>query len=141
MSFDPASDYPLGQKRPDLVSTPSGLPLDEVTLASMRDGRLTWEDLRATPETLQRQAAIADAAGRGALSDNLGRAAELASIPSETILEIYTALRPHRSTEGELAAWAEWLDDAGAPSTAGFVREAIEVYTQRGLLAGARTRI
>ena len=141
MAFDPASEYPLGQKRPDLVSTPSGLSLDDVTLDSMRKGRLTWEDLRATPETLRRQAAVAYAAGRGALSDNLGRAAELASIPAETILEIYTALRPHRSTEDELEAWATWLDEAAAPLTAAFVREAIDVYTKRGLLAGDRARV
>jgi propanediol dehydratase small subunit len=136
MGFDPSSDYPLGQKRPDLVSTPSGLALDDVTIDAMRQGRLTWEDLRATPATLQRQAEVADAAGRKALSDNLGRAAELAAIPSDTILDIYTALRPHRSTTDELADWAERLDTAGAPLTAGFVREAIEVYAKRGLLAG-----
>jgi propanediol dehydratase small subunit len=141
VAFDPVSDYPLGQKRPDLVSTPSGLALDDVTIDAMRQGRLSWEDLRATPETLRRQAAVADAAGRRALSDNLARAAELASIQSETIFEIYTALRPHRSTEEELVAWVERLDDAGAPLTAEFLREAIEVYAKRGLLAGEPPRI
>jgi propanediol dehydratase small subunit len=141
MGFDPSSDYPLGQKRPNLVSTPSGLALDDITLDAMREGRLTWEDLRATPETLRRQAAVAEAAGRGALSDNLGRAAELAAIPSETILEIYTALRPHRSTAGELEAWAARLEESGASLTAHFVREAIEVYAKRGLLAGDRAGV
>ncbi len=141
MAFDPASDYPLGQKRPDLVSTPSGLALDDVTIDSMRQGRLTWEDLRATPETLRRQAAVAEAAGRRALSDNLGRAAELASIPSDAILGIYTALRPHRSTEDELETLAARLSEAGAPLTADFVREAAEVYVKRGLLAGDRARV
>ena len=107
----------------------------------MREGRLAWEDLRATPETLRRQAAVAEAAGRTALADNLGRAAELAAIPSDTILEIYTALRPHRSSEDELEAWAARLDEAGAPLSAAFVREAIEVYARRGLLAGDRDRV
>jgi propanediol dehydratase small subunit len=141
VAFDPASDYPLGEKRPDLVSTPSGLALDDVTIDAMREGRLTWEDLRATPETLRRQAAVAGAAGRSALSDNLGRAAELASIPSETILEIYTALRPHRSTEEQLVACVERLEAADAPMTAEFLREAVEVYAKRGLLAGDRARV
>jgi propanediol dehydratase small subunit len=141
MAADPVSDYPLGQKRPDAVSTPSGVPLDDVTVEAMREGRLAWEDLRATPETLRRQAAVAEAVGRRALADNLGRAAELATIPSDTILEIYTALRPHRSSEEELAAWAARLDGAGAPLSAAFVREAIDVYARRGLLAGDRDRV
>jgi propanediol dehydratase small subunit len=141
VAFDPASDYPLGQKRPGLVTTPSGLPLDEVTVEAMREGRLRWEDLRATPETLRAQADVAEAAGRAPLADNLVRAAELATIPSETILEIYTALRPHRSTAAELEAWAARLDDAGAPLTATFVREAAEVYAKRGLLGGAHKPI
>ena len=32
MGFDPVNDYPLGSKRPELVSTPTGIPLGEVTL-------------------------------------------------------------------------------------------------------------
>jgi propanediol dehydratase small subunit len=141
MAADPVSDYPLGQKRPETVSTPSGVALDDVTVDAMREGRLAWEDLRATPETLRQQAAVADAVGRTALADNLRRAAELAAIPSETILEIYTALRPHRSTKDGLEAWATRLDEAGAPLSAAFVREATEVYVRRGLLAGDRDRI
>src|SRR5919201_472207 len=124
MAFDPASDYPLGAKRPDLVTTPSGLPLEEVTLEALREGRLSGDDLRATPETLRRQSAVALAAGRKALADNLARAAELATIPRETILEIYTALRPHRSTASELAQWAERLEvEFAAPLSAKFVGE------------------
>ena len=38
MAFDPTVDYPLGSRRPDLVETPSGLALDEVTLESARAG-------------------------------------------------------------------------------------------------------
>ena len=65
------------------------------------------------------------------------RAAELASLPDETILEIYTALRPRRSTAEELEEWATRLDGIGAPATAAFVREAAEAYARRGILAGA----
>ena len=136
MEFDPGSDYPLGAKRPDLVRTPSGLGLDEVTLDALRLGRLSGDDLRATSETLGRQSEVALAAGRPALADNLARAAELVAIPDETLLEIYTALRPHRSTLAELEAWAERLEsELAAPLTAAFVREAGGAYARRGLLS------
>jgi propanediol dehydratase small subunit len=142
MGFDPGADYPLGLKRPDLVSTPAGHALDEVTLDAVRDGRIGAEDLRATPETLRRQAAIALAAGRPQLADNLTRAAELASVPSETILEIYTALRPNRSSAEELEGWARRLESEWeAPLTAAFVREAKDVYAERGLLAGEPAQV
>jgi propanediol dehydratase small subunit len=64
------------------------------------------------------------------------RAAELAPLPDETILAIYTALRPGRSTAAELEGWAAQLDEGGAAETAAFVREAARVYAGRGLLAG-----
>jgi propanediol dehydratase small subunit len=141
VEFDPSSDYPLGQHRPDLVSTPSGLALDDITLDAMREGMLRWEDLRATPETLRRQADVAAAAGRAPLARNLARAAELATLPADTILEIYAALRPHRSTADELEAWAQRLEEASAPLDAAFVREAAEVYAKRGLLAADRVGV
>jgi propanediol dehydratase small subunit len=106
-----------------------------LTLDAVRAGEIGPEELRATPETLRRQSAVALAAGRTQLADNLARAAELADVPSETILEIYTALRPHRSTAAELAAWADRLErELAAPLTATFVREAASAYTERGLL-------
>ena len=136
MDFDPARDYPLGEKRPDIVTTPSGLPADEVTLEALRSGRLDPADVRATAETIRRQAAVAQAAGREQLAENLLRAAELAAVPEQTVLEIYTALRPRRATAAELEAWAERLErELAAPLTAEFVREALHVYELRGLLA------
>jgi propanediol dehydratase small subunit len=135
MGFDLYSDYPLGTRRPDLVRTPTGLGLDELTLDAVRAGRIGPDDLRATPETLRRQSAVALAAGRTQLAENLARAAELATVPSETILEIYTALRPHRSTVEELEGWAERLEtELGAPLCAAFVREAAAACVERGLL-------
>jgi len=136
MTFDPATDYPLGTRRPDLVETPSGLPLEEVTLAAARDGMLVASDVRATPTTLRRQAAVARAAGRTQLADNLERAAELASVPDDELLEIYTALRPGRSSAAQLEERAARLDELGAAKTAAFVREAADAYRERGLLAG-----
>jgi propanediol dehydratase small subunit len=133
---DPRSEYPLGTRRPDLVRTPSGLALSELTLDALRAGSISPEDVRATPETLRRQGAIARAAGRTQLAENLERAAELAGVPDDVILAIYTALRPGRSTAEELEAWAVRLEselDAGGVAT--FVREAREAYEARGLFA------
>lgn len=134
MSFDPIRDYPLGSRRPDLVSTLGGTPLAEVTLEAVRAGRISARDARATPETLRRQAAVASAAGRQPLAESLERAAELARVPDGELLEIYTSLRPGRSTSAQLEAWAARLDGYGAERTAAFVREAAAVYEQRGLL-------
>lgn len=136
VEFDPTRDYPLGHRRPDLVTTPSGLRQADVTLDALRAGTVDGDDVRATAETIKRQAAVALAAGRMPLAENLLRAAELAAVPADTVLEIYTALRPRRATAAELEAWAERLEhELAAPRVATFVREALAVYAQRGLLA------
>ncbi len=138
MAFDPTNDYPLGLRRPDLVSTPGGLALEDLTLARVRDDALPASEIRATPQTLRLQADVARAAGREQLARNLERAAELASVPDELLLEVYTALRPRRATADELEAWAVRLDEDGANDTAAFVREAATAYAERGLLADVR---
>jgi propanediol dehydratase small subunit len=135
VAFDPIADYPLGAKRPDLVRTPGGLGLEELTLDALRSGRLEASEMRATAETLELQAQVALAAGRVQLAANLERAAELTGLPDEVILEVYTALRPHRSTADDLESWADRLEsDFQAPITAAFVREARTVYAKRNLL-------
>jgi propanediol dehydratase small subunit len=134
--FDPVIDYPLASRRPDLVRTPSGLSLDEITLGALHDGRVEAGDVRATPDTLGRQAEVARAAGRPQLAETLERAAELTAVPDALVLEIYTALRPGRADAGELDALAERLErEYGAARVAGFVREAAATYAERGLLA------
>ncbi|MCC6223972.1 MAG: glycerol dehydrogenase [Thermoleophilia bacterium] len=134
-AFDPRTDYPLGTRRPELVTTPAGVPLDRVDLAALREGRIGAADLRASGETLGRQAAIAAASGREQLAASLARAAELAAVPDEVILGVYTALRPRRATAGELEAWAERLErEHDAPAAAAFVREARAAYAARDLL-------
>jgi propanediol dehydratase small subunit len=136
VDFDPANDYPLGTRRPDLVSTPGGVALADVTLEALRSGELDGGDIRATPATLLLQAEVARAAGRTQLAESLERAAELAAVPDALLLEIYTALRPGRATAAELEEWAARLDGHDASNTAAFVREAAAAYTGRGLLAG-----
>lgn len=135
MSFDPTRDYPLGTRRPDLVSTPGGLPLAEVTLDALRAGRVSADEIRATPETLRMQSAVALAAGRVQLAENFERAAELADVPDDLLLAVYTALRPGRATAVELEEWAARLEGYAATKTAAFVREAAAAYEDRGLLA------
>ena len=137
MAFDPKSDYPLGTRRPDLVSTPGGIPLDEVTLEAVRTGAVGAGEMRATPETLRLQSEVALAAGRTQLAESLDRAAELAAVPDELLLEVYTALRPRRASAAELEEWASRLEGYDAVKTAAFVREASAVYAARGLLADA----
>jgi len=133
--FDPRHDYPLGTRRPDLVTTPSGVPLTEVTLDALRAGKIDGDEIRATPATLRLQAEVARSAGRLPLAASLERAAELAAVPDELLLAVYTALRPRRATRAELENWAARLTGHGATKTAAFVREAASAYAQRGLLA------
>ena len=135
MSFDPIRDYPLGTERPDLVTTPGGLPLAEVTLEALRAGRVGAREMRATASTLRMQADVARTAARPELAESLERAAELSAVPDELLLDVYTALRPGRSTAAALEERAARLEEYGATATAAFVREAAAVYLERGLLA------
>lgn len=137
MAFDPRNDYPLGSRRPDLVTTRGGLPLADVTLETVRSGTIAADEIRATPATLSLQADVARAAGRSQLAANLDRAAELAVVPDELLLDVYTALRPRRATAEELEGWAAKLEGLEAVKTAAFVREAAAAYAQRGLLVDA----
>ncbi|MGI9586001.1 MAG: diol dehydratase small subunit [Acidimicrobiia bacterium] len=133
--FDPRTDYPIGERRPDLVRTPRGLSVDELTMENLRAGEIPEDEFRTAAPTLRLQAEVARVANRGQLADNLDRAAELASIPDDIILEVYTALRPRRSSAGDLEEWAKALEDRyDAPATAAMVREAAHAYAEQGLL-------
>ncbi|GAA4574835.1 diol dehydratase small subunit [Planotetraspora kaengkrachanensis] len=135
--LDPLHDYPLASHRPELISTPTGKRLDEITMQAVLDGEVTAEDLRITAATLRLQARIADSVGRPQLARNFRRAAEMAALPDEEVLRIYNALRPRASTKRELAAIADELErDHSATLCARLVREAAEVYERRGVLAG-----
>jgi propanediol dehydratase small subunit len=121
------ADYPIAEKRPDLVRAPSGLQFDEITLEAVMEGRVAMQDLRVTAEALCAQAGIAEAAGRPQLAENLLRAAELVSVPEEKILAIYNALRPGRATREHLLALADELESRfAAGRCAQLIREAAE---------------
>lgn len=118
----------------ETVRTASGRTLDELNIEALRASGLTAEDFRISAETLRRQADGAEAAGYRQLAENLRRAAELTSVSNQEVLDIYNALRPGRSTYDELIALAGRLEnDLDAPLTAAFVREAAEVYAERGI--------
>jgi propanediol dehydratase small subunit len=111
----------------------SGRAVSELTLEAVRDGELSLSDLRIHPETLERQAAVADAHANPQLAENLRRAAELTRLRDDEVLAIYDALRPGRSTPVRLAELAAGLADRGLPRCAALLTEAAEVYASRGL--------
>lgn len=129
------ADYPLGKKRPDLVQTPTGKSLNQITLQNAIRDKIQAEDVRITPETLNMQAQIAEQVNRTQFAHNLRRAAELTAIPDQRVLEIYNAMRPYRSTKLELMAIADELEHTyNAQINAAFVRQAADVYEKRNRL-------
>jgi propanediol dehydratase small subunit len=134
-TLDAKKDFPLAEKRPELVKSMKGLNLNEITLEKVVAGELSFDDVKIRPETLEYQAQIAESAGRPRIAANLRRAAEMTRIPDERLLQMYDALRPYRCTKAELLAIAEELESQHqAKICAAFVREAADVYEQRGRL-------
>lgn len=131
----PTDDAGAFSDCPPDVRAFSGRPLDAVTVDAVGAGELGPDDVRIHPDTLRRQAGVAEQHGNPQLAENLRRAAELTAIPDDELLAIYDALRPGRSTRPHLEAIAARLDAAGAPLCAALVREALDVYERRGLLA------
>jgi len=113
----------------------SGKPVEGLTVEAIRAGEIGVSDLRIHPETLERQAVVAERHENPQLAENLRRAAELTQLPDDEVLAIYEALRPGRSTAGQLTALAGSLAERGLPRCAALVGEAAEVYARRGLTA------
>ena len=113
----------------------SGRPVDGLTVEAVRTGEVGVADLRIHPETLERQAVVAERHGNPQLAGNLRRAAELTRLGDEEVLAIYDTLRPGRATPAELTALADSLAGRGLPRCAALVAEAAEVYARRGLSA------
>jgi propanediol dehydratase small subunit len=136
VELDPQRDYPLASRRPELLRTPTGKHLDEITMEAVLAGEVTAEDLRIAPDTLRLQAQVADKVGRRQLGQNFRRAAELTALPDEKVLAIYNALRPRASTKQQLLDIAEELErDYSATLCSQLVREAADVYERRRILA------
>ena len=129
------SNYPLSETAADTLQAASGSAFSDVTMDAVVNGEITAEDLRIRAETLEAQAEIARQAGYERLASNLLRAAELTRVPNTELLKMYEALRPNRSTYEQLQKLAIRLEEqVHAPYTARFIREAAEVYKNRGLL-------
>jgi propanediol dehydratase small subunit len=137
MSHEPLSidDYPLAEKRSDIVETKTGKRIDEIGLAGVLTDHVTLEDLRITGRALRQQAEIARSAGRPTLAANFERGAELVDVPQEVIMRIYELLRPGRAgSKADLIAAANELREVyGAMRMAEFILEAAAVYDRRGL--------
>ena len=135
-TLDPSVDYPLSVHRRDLLFTPTGKSIDDITIEAVVSGDIQATDLRITPDTLRLQAQVSEKAGRKQLGANLRRAAEMTAISDSRVLEIYNALRPNASTKAELEAIAEELrTQYDANLLAELVLEAADVYERRDILA------
>lgn len=128
-------DYPLSEKRPDLIRTRTGKPLHEITVAALKSGAATMDDLRITQDALLMQAEIATAAGRPRLGQNFQRAADMVDVPQDFLLKAYELLRPGRakSKQDLLDAAKIFREQHKAERVAAFLEEAAEVYERRGL--------
>ena len=113
----------------------SGRPVESLTVAAVQAGEISLADLRVHPDTLERQAMVAQRHANPQLAENLRRAAELTRLPDEEVLVVYEALRPGRSTPAALAELAASLAARGLPRCAALVTEAAGVYARRGLCA------
>jgi len=119
----------------DMLCAASGRSVSEIDLKAALAGELSPADLQISAETLRAQAQIAVQSGFTQLAENLMRAAELTAVPNAELLRMYEILRPGRATEAELQTLAATLETAyQAPRNAQLVREALQVYLQRGLL-------
>jgi propanediol dehydratase small subunit len=131
------ADYPLAEKRPEIVRGKRGMPLGDITLDALLEDRVILEDLRITTGALQQQAEIARDAGRPTLAQNFERAAELVDVPQDVIMRVYELLRPGRATNKDqlLAAATDLEKTYGAARMAAFIEEAADIYERRGLFA------
>jgi propanediol dehydratase small subunit len=130
-----AADYPLAERRPEIVRGARGKGMDELTMDNVLSDAIGMEDFRITPEALLQQAEIARDVNRTTLAENFGRAAEMALLPQQLIMEIYELLRPGRAQDKAalMAAAGTLRSEYGAERLARFIEEAAEVYERRGL--------
>ena len=129
------SNFPLGVKEPDTITSKTGKRLDEITLDEVKKGNITAEDIKISSEMLKRQGQVAHEADNPQMEANFERASELVNVPDDVILNMYNKLRPNRSTKRELVLMAqELLEKYHAPHCAKLVLEAAEIYEKRGIL-------
>lgn len=131
------NDYPLYGKHRDMVKTPTGKSIDDITLNSIKNDQIKGDEMRITPEALKMQGEIAASAGRPAIQKNFERAAELTKVPDARLLQMYNALRPYRSSKQDLLDIADELRNKyNAPICAAWFEEAAKYYESRKKLKG-----
>ncbi len=132
---DRSCRFPLGRHHRDEIATKSGRPLADLDLERILGGQVSPDDVSVSDKTLELQAKFASEAGYREVAENLARAAEMARIPNDQILEIYEALRPGRSTYYQLLSLSQQITSMyGAELTGAYIREAADVYRDTGLL-------
>lgn len=104
-----AANYPLAEKEPGKIKTPTGKPFSSLSYDKVISGELTADDMRISPETLEMQAQVAESVNREAFAGNLRRAAELIAVPDERLLEITMRCAPtappSRSSSTSPTSW------------------------------------
>lgn len=134
-----AADYPLSKNKRELLNTPGGVNIDDITFENILKGNVKGDDCRISEDSLRIQAIVAEENGDKHLSENFKRASEMVSIESDKLIAIYNALRPYRSSEEELITIAEELEvKYKAFRTAQFIKEATAVLKERKRLRGDR---
>ena len=132
-------DYPLGKKRSELIFTPGGMNIQDITFENIERGIIKPDDCRTSRESLVYQAQLAEQQGNKSIADNFYRASEMVDIESSKIINIYNSIRPYRSTEAELKDIISDLRNTyNADRTAEFIEEALAVLKLRGKLRGDR---
>lgn len=128
-------DFPLQEKRRELIKSRTGKSLNDLTLDAVMKGEVSFDDFSIDPQILEYQAQIAEDIGRNQIAENLRRAMELTVVPDEEILSLYNALRPYRSSKEALLGYAEHLEKTYQAAQCGkLFREAAEIYEKRGML-------
>ena len=127
--------YPLAERRPDLLSTGTGAPLESLTAENLASGTVSQADIAISADALRLQAGVARGAGRARLAENFERGAELVAVPDAVLLEIYELLRHGRAAGIEVLQEAATMlrRDYGAERVAVLVEEAAHAYQLRGL--------
>ena len=76
-----AADYPLLEKHPEVVRTPTGKPMEAITMEAVRSGAITGEDLRISRDMLLCQADVAESAGKKQMAEK--ESENVPNFPSE----------------------------------------------------------
>ncbi len=116
-------DYPLGQKRKDLIQSSGGLGLDAITWRRCRrraqstTSRSSPRPWSTSPDRRKRQPSP---------PGPIQARPELTRLPDQRVLEIYNMLRPYRCTKAELLALPRAGGAVPGQDLRALVREAAE---------------